>query len=192
MNDLPEYRPVSRLAVVALAGGIASALAVVSPAFLAVPLVGLALALAAFRDLGQDGAAKAGRLAAVAGLALSVGFAAQSLAMLGTSRWLAGRRAAAAARFWVDTICAERLDDARSMCDHDADAAIARLAACCGGAGVTTRPGRAGDRAGSWVVEVRLGGCSADVVLAPEATTSGGRPAERWLVVGCDVAATDR
>jgi hypothetical protein len=191
MDEVTDYRPVSRLAVAAAAAGGASAVAIISPVFLVVPLVGLAVAVAAFRDLGATGAAKAGRLAAIAGLALSVGFGAQGLAEFGVTRWLVRHRAEAAARLWLDTICAARIDDARGMCGPEAEAAVGRLAACCGGV-LETRRARAGDAPGMWIVPADVGACSARIVLGAETAVVGGRLVERWTVVGCDVSAAMR
>jgi hypothetical protein len=188
MDEATDYRPVSRLAVAAAAAGIASTLAVISPVFLALPLVGVALAVAAFRDLCTTGAAKAGRLAALAGLALSVGFGVQGLTEFGVGRWLAGRRAEAAARYWLETICEERSGDARSMCGPEAEAAVARLADCCGGSAVTTRRAGGGETPGSVIVEAAIGACTARIVLAAETTMAGGRAVERWTIVSCDVS----
>jgi hypothetical protein len=192
LDDAAEYRPVSRLAVAAVAAGVASALAVISPVFLAVPLVGLAVAAAAFRDLGSTGATKAGRLAALAGLALSVGFGAQGLAEFGVSRWLAGRRAEAAARYWLEAICEGRSNDARSMGGPDAEAAVARLAECCGGNAVTARRTGGGETPGAVIVQAAVGECTARITLAAETTTAGGGTLERWTIVACDVSAAAR
>lgn len=188
MISMDDYRPVSRLAVAAAVAGMVSTVAVLSPVFLAVPLVGIALAIMALRDLGTAGAAKAGRLAAVAGLALAVGFGVQGLTEFGVGRWLTGRRAEAAARFWLETICEERSDDARGMCIPEAEAAVARLAACCGGAAVTTDRAAGGETAGTWVVEAAVGGCTARIVLAADTTAAAAGAVERWTVVACDVS----
>lgn len=188
LDDAADYRPVSRLAVAAAAAGVVSTLAVISPVFLAVPLVGVALAVAAFRDLGTTGAAKAGRLAALAGLALSVGFGAQGLTEFGMGRWLAGRRAEAAARYWLETICEERSSDARSMCSPEAEAAVARLADCCGGGAVTTRRAGGSETPGAVIVEAAVGQCTTRITLAAETTTAGGPAVERWTIVACDVS----
>jgi hypothetical protein len=189
MDETTDYRPVSRLAVAAAVAGVAAAVAVLSPVFLAVPLVGVALAIAALRDLTTTGGTKAGRLAALGGLALSVGFGAQGLTEYGLSRWLVSRRAEAAARFWLETICSERSDDARGMCGPEAEAAVARLADCCGNAAVTTGGAGRGDPPGTWIVQAAVGACTARIVLAAEATSTAGRAVERWTILGCDVSA---
>ena len=192
MDEPTDYRPVSRLAVAAVVAGCASAIAALSPVFLAVPLVGIALAVTALRDVGTTGSPRIGRLAALAGLALSVGFGAQGLAEFGVSRSLAGQRAEAAARFWLETICADRSDDARGMCGPEAEAAVARLAACCGGTAATTGGASRGEPPGTWVVEAVVGGCTARIVLVADATTAAAGAVERWTIVACDVSAAAR
>lgn len=71
-----DYRPVSRLAVAALAAGAVSALALTSQFAWVLPLVAIGIAVAALADVNRAGGGKAGGLAAVAGLALAVGFGA--------------------------------------------------------------------------------------------------------------------
>ena len=69
-----DYRPVSPLAVAALAAGCCSALAVITRFAWGVPLGGVALSWAAPADVARPGARKAGRLAALAACAVRVGF----------------------------------------------------------------------------------------------------------------------
>lgn len=111
-----DYQPVSRLAVAALVAGVLSALALVSPICWVIPLVAAGLALAALADVNRPGAVKAGGLAAVAGLALAVGFGSQAVSTSVMSRWLIERRAATVARHWIDAVRAGRLADAMSVC----------------------------------------------------------------------------
>jgi hypothetical protein len=111
-----EYRPVSRLAVAAATLGVLSALALVSPLCWALPLVTAGLAVAALADVNRPGAPKAGGLAAVAGLALAVGFGTQAVSDAVATRWLVERRAVATARHWIDAVRAGRLADAISVC----------------------------------------------------------------------------
>ncbi|RLS82796.1 MAG: hypothetical protein DWI04_04340, partial [Planctomycetota bacterium] len=99
-----DYRPVSALAVAALVAGCASGLAVVTRFAWAVPLVGIALAAAALADVARPEARKAGRLAALTALALSMGFGAQAVTGHFVDRWIMASRAKAAARAWIDAI----------------------------------------------------------------------------------------
>jgi len=182
------YLPVSRLAVGAIVLGGCSALAVVSPFFLVVPLVAVALAVAACADCDRPGAQKAGRLAALTGLALAIGFGAQAVSTLVVSRTIAAGRAVAAAEIFLAAVRDGRSTDAKSMCGAEAQGAVATLAAC--GARGTCRGGGAGDEPGTWVVRVmptEPGACAARITLAPASVAQRGGSVERWLVTACDV-----
>lgn len=109
------YRPVSRLAVAAAVTGVLSSLALTTPLLWILPLVGAALSAAALMDVAKVGAEKAGRAAALAGLALSVGFGAQAVTATMVSRWIMENRTQAAARAWLDAVRENRVADARSM-----------------------------------------------------------------------------
>lgn len=109
-----EYRPVSVLAMVSLVVGMISALALVSQMAWALPIVGIGVAVAALADV-RHGAGKSGRWAALAGLALSIGFAAQAVSGLLMTRSIAGERAVIVARSFVDALRENRLADAMSM-----------------------------------------------------------------------------
>ena len=181
-TEIPGYRPVSGLAVAAAIVGCVSALALVSPVFWVVPLVGAALALVAVRDVTRSGVAKAGGFAALAGLALSLGFGAQAVTAAATARWLAAARAEAAAGFWLEALCDGRVDDARSMCGPDAAAHVDEAAACCGAERPRVRCDEAGETPGAWAVSASCGTCRLDLVVEPAVSTTGGRATERWLV----------
>jgi len=187
-SEVPGYLPVSRLAVAALVLGICSALALVSPFFLVVPLVALAVALAGCADCDRAGAPKAGRLAALAGLALAIGFGAQAASVLVVGRSIAAGRAVAAAELFLAAVRDGRSADAEAMCSADAQAAVAALAAC-GGRG-TCRGGGVGDEPGTWIVRIvptQPGDCAARLVLAPVPGVQQGGAIERWFVTACDV-----
>lgn len=181
-TEVSGYRPVSSLAVAALIVGCVSALALVNPVFWVVPLVGVAVALVAVRDVTRSGVAKAGGLAALAGLALSLGFGAQAVTAAATARWLAASRAEAAAGFWLDALCDGRTDDARSMCSPDAAPRVDEAAACCGAERPRIRCDGAGETPGSWAVSASRGLCRLDLVVEPVMATTTGRATERWLV----------
>lgn len=177
------YRPVSATAVAAAALGMASVLALVSPVLWVLPLVGVAVSLAALADVGRPGAAKAGRLAALAGLGLALGFGAQAVATAAATEWLARGRAEAAVRLWIDTVTSGRLDDARSMCAAEATAAVDTLAAASGTAVDVRHRGRDADSGGR-TVRVTVGGRAFDVLLTA-APRRAGDP-ERLTVSRCD------
>lgn len=184
-GDVAGYRPVSVLAVAAAASGAVSTLALVGPVFWVVPLVGAALSWAALVDVGRPGAPKAGRLAALAGLALALGFGMQAVATAATSEWLARGRAEAAARFWLDAIAAGRRDDATGMCGPEAVPAVDRVAAC-----TSTVPARARyegrhEESGGRVVRAMVGDCRFDVVIHVMPPRRTGEP-ERLSVTRCD------
>ena len=184
-DTVAGYRPVSVIAVNAAAIGLASALALVSPALWVLPLVGAAVSLAALVDVGRREAPKAGRLAALAGLGLSLGFGAQAVATASTAEWLARGRAEAAVRFWLDAIEAGRLDDARSMCTNAAVGAVDRVVACGGSAAPRVRCRGRDATTGGRVVRAAVGGCGFDVLLESE-PARGGAAAERLTIARCD------
>lgn len=115
-----SYLPVSRLAVAAAVVGLASAAAVGNPLFLVVPIIGFGLGLAALADVGREDAPKAGRLAALAGLALSLGFGFQAATHQAISFVGARGRAVAVAEAFVVAAGEGRHDDAIVMCRYDA------------------------------------------------------------------------
>lgn len=114
-EETSNYRPVSRLAVVAAAAGVVASLALVTPLFWILPLVGVALAIAGLADVTRTGAEKAGRSAALLGLALSVGFGAQAVTASLVSRSISGSRVRAVTNVWLDALQENRLPDAQSM-----------------------------------------------------------------------------
>jgi len=187
-SEVPGYLPVSRLAVSSLVLGIGSALSLVSPFFLVVPLVAMAVAMAGWADCDRAGAPKAGRLAALAGLALAVGFGSQAVSELVVSRSIAAGRAVAAAEIFLAAVREGRLADAEAMCGAEAQAAVAALATC-GGRGAC-RGGGAGDEPGTWIVRIvpdKPGECAARLVLAPTGAIRQGGAIERWFVTACDL-----
>ena len=187
-SETTGYRPVSTLAIAALVLGVLSGLALVSPFFFVVPLVAVAVAVAALADVARAGAMKAGRLAAVAGLALAAGFGAQAVMSSVVTGSIAAGRARAAAEIFVQAVREGRQADAEAMCGPEARTKIPALAVCLGD---TARlRARAGEEAGTWVVEIASAaesGCVARLVLAPALSVQQGGAIERWLVTSCDV-----
>lgn len=199
-----EYLPVSRLAMAAAVMGAVSALALVSPLCWALPLTAAGLAAAALADVSRPGAPKAGGLAAVAGLALAVGFGAQAVTDAVATRWLVERRATATARHWIDAVRAGRPADAISVCAPRAVPAVAggdavekafgelaavRAVAGCGAAAapVVTEVAAATPEEGGWVVRATLAACGRPdetlrIVVEPTSVVRPGGSVERWLV----------
>ena len=184
-GDGAGYRPVSALAVAAAALGAASTVALVGPLFWLVPIVGAAVSWAALADVGRRDAPKAGRLAALAGVALSLGFGVQAVATTATAEWLARGRAEAAVKFWLDTIATGRLDDARSMCVPDAAAAVDRVAACGKASPTAVRSHGRDETTGGRIVRAAVGGSAFDVELASTPPRRPGEP-ERYAIARCD------
>lgn len=183
----PGYLPVSRLAVAAAALGGISALALASPVFWVLPLVGIGIAVAALRDVARPEAPKAGRLAAIAGLALAVGFGAQAVAAKITARSIAAARAAAAARLWLDTIHEQRLADAKSICGFEAADSVDAVAACGASDRASVIATSAGDREGTWLVRAKVGNCTVEITLDNMPAEWRGRQGERWMIAKADV-----
>jgi len=172
--------------------GVLSGLALVGPFFFVVPLVAVAVAVAALADVARAGAMKAGRLAAVAGLALAAGFGAQAVTSGVVTGSIAAGRARAAAEIFVQAVREGRQADAEAMCGPEARTKIPALATCLGD---TARlQARAGEEAGTWVVEIASAvesGCVARLVLAPALSVQQGGAIERWLVTSCDVEGSE-
>jgi hypothetical protein len=181
------YLPVSRLAVAAAALGGISALALASPVFWVLPLIAIGVAVAALRDVARPEAPKAGRLAAVAGLALAAGFGAQAVTAKATAQSITAARAGAAARLWLDTIHAQRLGDARSMCGFDAAGAVDAVAGCETSDRAEVIGTAAGESAGTWIVRAKVGRCTLEITLEPMPATWQGRQGERWTITKADV-----
>lgn len=186
--ERPDYRPVSTLAVATLGLGVLSTLALVSPFFLVLPLLALAVAAAALFDVDREGARKAGRLMALAGLALAAGFGGQAVVGTLAARSIAAARAKAAAEVFLAAVREGRLTDAEAMCGPEAQRGVERLAACMG-----PRPllrASAGDQPGAWIVRIppqRPGDCAVRLVLEPSFALQQQTRVERWLVTICEV-----
>lgn len=136
-QDAAAYRPISGLAVAAAAAGLVSAASLISPAFWIVPPVAIALAVAAFRDIGRDGSVKVGRLPAIVGLALAVGFMTQAVSHRAVQERIVAARAEMAARQFVEALRESRFADARAMCGPTALPRSSTTAATAGGEGVS-------------------------------------------------------
>jgi hypothetical protein len=197
-DELAGYRPVSRLAVAALAAGCGSGLVLFTPLAAMLPLLAIVLAVAALAELRRGGGRIAGRWAALGGLALAVGFVSQAAASALADRWVAGRRAVATATTWIDSIRAGRLADALAASSplalptptDDRLAAFGELAVVRAIAAAPEPPTITSlERSeGAWRVRLALpAGESGDGILLavePQLVTRGPRVIERWLVTG--------
>jgi hypothetical protein len=193
------YRPVSGLAVAALVAGLLSASALVNPFFWVVPLLAIGLACLGLVDVSRVGAEKAGRIVALAGLALAIGFGAQAVSSTAAERWIASARAKSAAEMWIKALHAGRVDDARAMCALDAVPGLDALAgqvADCGAAvqPVATVMGRSEENPDAWRVQATVKPCAAGPIeliieLAASTVVLQEGPVERWMVVKAEPAA---
>lgn len=112
------YQAVSGLAVLGLVFGLLSPLALFSPAFWLAPLVGIAIGLLALDRIAQEAPALIGRKAAVAGLLLSVVFAAAAPTQWLTHRWLVRREAGVFAMAWFDMLRQHEPHKAHQLTDY--------------------------------------------------------------------------
>jgi hypothetical protein len=209
-DEMAGYRPVSGWAVASLIAGVGSAAVLFTPLAMVVPLVAVAMAVAALRDLRRGAGRTTGRPLALAGLALAVGFAAQAAAAAFTARVIAGQRAAAAATVWLDAVREDRLTDAAGLCNplimpgrgrppapepspeeqRQAFAAlpVVRAVAACGRTApvvIETRPAQLGGSA--WLVRADVAACGGSaavvrLVVEPRAVRRRDGSFERWLV----------
>jgi len=215
-DDGAGYRPVSGLAVAALLAGCGSALVLFTSLAAMLPLVAAVLAVVALVDLARSERPRVGRGAALVGLALAIGFAAQAASGFLVDRWVGGHRAAATAAAWIDAVREDRVADAIGLCgpgvlpsrSHDpihpepaaADAAarftalpvVAAVAACGREARPRVTVRRDAADATIWVAQVDLAPCGGSVgsvrlVVEPRAGTRGREPVERWLVTGFEL-----
>ena len=99
-----EYRPISTLAVLALIAGCSSFLALISQILWVIPILAGGLSLAAIRDTSIGKSHKAGRGLALIGLALSVGFGAQSFSVFSVNAWIDHSRARETVLRWHQAI----------------------------------------------------------------------------------------
>lgn len=202
MDTPTDYRPVSPVAVAALLLGCCSAVALFTRFAWFVPLVGGVTAAAAVADVSRPASARAGRLPALAGLALSLGFGAQAVTDAAVGRWIERARAVTTAETWIDAIGRGRIDDALAASSAGilpaaegsepatpADRAT-RFAALPAvrlvGEGrpvvVSAAPLGTDDRA--WVVRLAAAdGRTLVLVAVPRMKASAQGPVERWTVV---------
>jgi hypothetical protein len=215
-DDAAGYRPVSGLAVAALLAGCGSALVLFTSLAAVVPLVAIVMAVAALAELRRSEGRRVGRVAALAGLALAIGFTTQALAGAAVDRWIAVKRATATADAWIEAVCKEDFAAAIGLCSGSALPATDRgdpfeppaskaerltafrglpavaAVAACGG----TRPAVVVERdpagGSSWMARADLAGCGAagtSLVLRvePRGAVRGRTPIDRWLVTSLEL-----
>lgn len=209
------YRPVSKVAVAAVVAGLLSSLALMTPMLWILPLLGIAVAIVGLADVTRSGTEKAGRAAALVGLALSVGFGAQAVTAAVVSRTITESRVRAVASMWLDALRENRLADAQSMLsphllppahsDHtgheDGDEpTIALLPAVMAIRGCGDAVGRTVESAGrdeetgeQWGVRVRLSPCAdggaveVRLQFQLELVNESTQRVERWTISQIDL-----
>lgn len=216
-GEVAGYRPVSGLAVGALLAGCCSGLVLFSSLAAVVPLVAIVMAAAALAELKRVEGRRVGRLAALGGLALAVGFSAQAIVGGLVDRWIAGRRAEATARVWIDAVRQERFAEALGLSSPRAVSVAGpvrdsfgpppdeaeRLAAlrdlppvvalaACGDSRPPVSVERDPAVERGWLARATLDGCGRDnavVKLRVEPTLSarGRELVDRWLVTSFEV-----
>jgi hypothetical protein len=206
MDDAPDYRPVSPLAVAALVLGCCSAVALVTPFAWFVPLVGIVTAVAALADLSRPAAPRVGRLPALAGLALAVGFGAQAVADAAVGRWIERSRAVATADAWIDAVRGGRLEEALGISsrailpslggpepDSESDqaarfAALEAVRAVAGGQTTLASAAPLGTSDRAWLVRATIAdGAVVRIIAAPRTAAKGRAAVERWTVTAVEI-----
>lgn len=216
VDELAGERPVSGLAVAALLAGCGSALVLFTSLAAMLPLVAIVLAVVALVDLARAEGRRVGRSAALVGLALAIGFAAQAASGFVVDRWIGSQRATATAVAWIDAVRAGRSGDAIGLCsplalpqtgsdpsqpehaEADRVAAfqalpvVAAVTAC----GQTAKPAVSVRKhptdEDAWIVSLDFAPCGRDgeivtLQVEPRAATRGREPVERWLVTGFEL-----
>ena len=99
-DDLPSYRALSALAVIAVILGLASALAILSPALWILPLAALVVAVVALRRIATADPPMVGRKAALLGLFLGVFWGVAGVTTHFSQQWIVRTQAQAVAQQW--------------------------------------------------------------------------------------------
>ncbi len=100
--QVAPYRPLCALAVVAAAAGALSALSLLAPFFWFLPVLGVVLAAVALRQIAATDPAPVGRTTALAGLGLSLLFAAAAATDFYYYRWNLREEARQFGLLWLD------------------------------------------------------------------------------------------
>jgi len=112
---LAEYRAVSRPAIVALVLGLASATALAHPLLLAVPVVAVAVGLAAMASVARNSQTLIGRKAALTGILLALLFASWAPARIVGRRWLLYDHARRFSDAWVKLLHEQEYEKAHQL-----------------------------------------------------------------------------
>ena len=114
-DDAIQYRPVNLLAVLTLALGVASVLALAGPVLLFIPGTSVLVGLLAWRSIARSEGGMAGRNAIVWGLTLAVFFTAASLGRMYMQRWLIVRDARQISDTFISLLLANQPQKAHQL-----------------------------------------------------------------------------
>jgi len=102
--DQIDYAKFSRMSALSALLGVASFLALFSPLFWVIPLVGVVLSIAALRELGRGDRPLVGQTAARVGLALALVFGTAGVSRQTTHRWWLERDAQRYCQLWFQML----------------------------------------------------------------------------------------
>ena len=102
--DQIDYAKVSRKSILSAVLGVASLLALVSPLFWVIPLIGIALSIAALSEIRASGGPLLGQTAARVGLALALLFGTAGVSRQTTHRWWLERDSRQIGQLWFQLL----------------------------------------------------------------------------------------
>jgi len=112
---LAQYRAISRTAVVSLALGVASFLALATPALWIVPLAAIVCGIAALIQIRSNPQSYSGQSTATTGLALGLFFLALAPTRIAVHDWIVRSRAEAFAQAWAKLVAEGELNRAHQF-----------------------------------------------------------------------------
>jgi hypothetical protein len=110
-----QYRSISKLAVLALGLGLASALVLISPLLAPIPLLAIVVAVLGLRGIHASGGQVAGRALAVAGLCLATLFLGWGISARFSRAWTLESRACEFAEAWLMLVAEGDLQQADQL-----------------------------------------------------------------------------
>jgi hypothetical protein len=112
---LAQYRSISKLSLVALALGLASALVLVNPLLAPIPLMAAAVALLSLRAIRASGGQMVGRVPAIAGLCLAMLFLGWGVSARFSRAWTLESHARRFAEAWLRLVAEGDLEQADQL-----------------------------------------------------------------------------
>ena len=114
-QGLAQYRSISRLSLLALALGIASALVLVNPLLAPIPLLAVAVAVLSLRGIRASSGQMVGRVPAVAGLCLALFFLGWGISARFSRAWTLESHARQFAEQWLRLVAKGDLQQADQL-----------------------------------------------------------------------------